>query len=226
MRKGLTEIVLVLDRSGSMESIKGDAEGGLRGFINDQKKAPGEARLTFYRFDYSPELVFENRDLRYVEPHELKLEPRGSTALVDAMVRAIDEVGRRLERLQEWERPEHVVFVTVTDGQENSSKQFVNDDLYRRIRTQRELYKWNFVFIGCTEDSIAQAVKLWGYDPNLVLRNTFSGPSYHATYSVMTSNVSNLRKGMGAQSLNFTDSQRAQVNDETGNTGDTTSASQ
>lgn len=219
MRKGLTEIVLVLDRSGSMSAIKEDAEGGLRTFIDGQRKAPGDARLTFYRFDFTGERVFENRDLKQVADYELRLEPRGSTALVDTMVTAIDEVGRRLSSLPESERPENVVFVTITDGQENSSRMFNDADLKRRIETQRGQYKWNFIFIGCDESSIQGAVNLWGYDPHLTLQNKATGKSYHQTYAVLTANMGNLRSGMGAQSLNFTAEQRAQVNDDDSQAG-------
>lgn len=233
MRKGLTEIVLVLDRSGSMESIKRDAQGGMRAFVDEQRKAPGEAKLTYYRFDDTVERVFEDRDIRWVEDYELKLEPRGSTALLDAIGRAINEVGTRLASLREEDRPEHVVFVTVTDGGENASKEFVarKDDVptYRHfekpwlvgapdprpaifdmIKRQESVYNWKFIFIGSSQDSILMASKL-GYNPNLTLSNRATGQSYGATYAALASNVGHLRSGMGAQSLNFSAAQRSSV---------------
>lgn len=233
MRKGLTEIVLVLDRSGSMESIKRDAQGGMRAFVDEQRKAPGEGRLTFYRFDDTIERVFEDRDIRWIEDYELKLDPRGSTALLDAIGRAINEVGARLANRREEDRPEHVVFVTVTDGQENASKEFVatKDDVptYRHdqkpwlvgapdprpaifdmIKKQESVYSWKFIFIGSTQESVLMASKL-GYNPALTLSNRATGQSYGATYAALSSNVGALRKGMGAQSLNFSSVQRSAV---------------
>lgn len=241
MRKGLTEIVLVLDRSGSMHAIKEDAEGGLRAFVETQRKAPGEARLTFYRFDDIIELVFEDHDIRWVENSQLRLEPRGSTALLDAMGRAIDEVGARLASRREEDRPEHVIFVTVTDGEENASRQFVATEgdktfyrdynfhplygqlqvqwkptskraIFDMIKTQREQYNWQFIFIGCTQESLKMAESL-GYNPNLVLNNSFSGRSYAATYQAMGQNLTSMRSGGGAQSLSFTAQQRSDVLD-------------
>jgi Mg-chelatase subunit ChlD len=235
MRKGLTEIVLVLDRSGSMQSIKHDAEGGLRSFVSLQRNAPGEARLTFYRFDDTTELVFEDRDIRWIKDDELRLDPRASTALLDAMGRAIKEVGARLASRREEDRPEHVVFLTVTDGEENSSKEYpmfgagfrasYGSSLYyttkgdgperiaAMIKEQREKYNWQFVFIGCTEEALKMARDL-GYTPGLTLSNAATGQSYGHTYSVMASNITAMRSGGGIESLSFTDSQRAQVLDD------------
>lgn len=237
MRKGLTEIVLVLDRSGSMESIRRDAEGGMKAFVDGQRTAPGEARLTFYRFDDTIERVFEDRDIRWVEDRELRLEPRGSTALLDAIGRAINEVGARLANRREEDRPEHVIFVTVTDGQENASKEFVatkgDIPVYRHnqmapwligapdsrpaifdmIKRQESEYSWKFIFIGSTKESVEMASRL-GYHPSLTLANRPTGGSYRQTYAIMTSNVKGIRSGLGAQALNFTAQQRAQVLDE------------
>jgi len=252
MRKGLTEIVLVLDRSGSMESIKSDAQVGMRAFVDEQRKAPGEGRLTFYRFDDIIERVFEDRDIRWIEDYELKLEPRGSTALLDAIGRAINEVGARLANRREEDRPEHVVFVTVTDGHENASKEFVakkNDApayrhdlkmapwiipdyrsdsrpaIFDMINKQESVYSWKFIFIGSTQESVLMASKL-GYSPALTLSNLATGQSYTTTYAVLSSNVGSLRKGMGVQSLNFDSVQRAKVleDDDKTNTPPTTSS--
>ena len=210
MRSGLTEIVLVLDRSGSMEAIKNDAEGGMRVFVEGQRKAPGEARLTFYRFDTEIERVIEDRNIRFVEDRELKLEPRGGTALLDTMGRAINEVGRRLSNRHEDERPEHVIFVTVTDGEENSSHEFSGDKIKEMIKRQRDQYKWEFIFIGCTEGSIQMAQSL-GYYSGQTLWNQPTGKSYLATYAVMTSNVAAMRSTGDRDSLNFTAEQRDSV---------------
>jgi hypothetical protein len=238
MRKGLTEIVLVLDRSGSMQSIRHDAEGGLQAFVRDQRKAPGEAHLTFYRFDDTVERVLEDVNLQFVQDVQLKLEPRGSTALFDALARAINEVGERLSRRSEAERPEHVVVLAVTDGEENASKEyprwhssFLNSAygqwlglgsdgasrIAAMIKRQREQYNWQFVFIGSTEESIKTAQDL-GYGYSVTLANSPTGSSYRTSYNIMSSNVTAMRSGGGAQSLNFTEEQRAKAKDDVVNT--------
>ena len=192
MKKGLTEIVLVLDRSGSMESTKRDAEGGLREFISKQKLVPGECRVTFYRFDNVIERPFENRKIETIEADELRLEPRGSTALLDAMAQAIDEVGRRLSRLPEKERPERVFVVTITDGEENASRTTYTV-LADKIKQQTETYKWEFVFIGANQDAIATAAKI-NIMPQYSMSYSGTRCGTVNAYSVLTQNVSASRK--------------------------------
>jgi Mg-chelatase subunit ChlD len=162
MKTGLTEIVLVIDRSGSMSSTRADAEGGLRQFIADQKKAPGEAVVTLYRFDDQIELVLDAKPIATVEDGELAIIPRGSTALWAAMYRAIAHVGQRLAITDEAARPEHVIVVTITDGEENASQRhevtatMVKDAVTR----QTEDYKWQFVFIGAGQDAVLSAAQM------------------------------------------------------------------
>lgn len=160
MKNDLTEIVLVLDRSGSMAVIKDDAEGGLRHLLEENKKAPGECHLTFYRFDDVVERVFDAKDVKAIEERELVLEPRNCTALLDAMGRAIDETGDRLSKTADSERPSKVIFVTVTDGMENASRRYSRQDIFDKITAQRAIYKWEFVFIGANQDAIATAQDL------------------------------------------------------------------
>ncbi len=159
MKQGLSEIVIVLDRSGSMSGTKTDAEGGLREFIEKQRLLPGDCRVTFYRFDDEIERVFEDKPLHEVRNEELKLEPRNSTALLDAMNRAIDEVGARLARRADYDRPEHIYFITITDGYENASMTS-RDTVFQKVTRQRKDYKWEFIFIGANQDAIAVGASL------------------------------------------------------------------
>lgn len=154
MKQGLSEIVVVLDRSGSMSTTKSDAEGGLREFIEQQRLLPGDCRVTFYRFDDQIERVFEDKPLRDVRNEELKLEPRNSTALLDAMNTAIEEVGARLARRADYDRPEHIYFVTITDGYENASLT-PRSEVFRKVTRQRKEFNWQFIFIGANQDAIA-----------------------------------------------------------------------
>ena len=127
MDSNLTEIVVVLDRSGSMASMKTEAEGGLAAFVADQKGQPGAARLTLAIFDHEYDLIHDRADLREV-PGRFALEPRGMTALLDAVGRTIDAVGRALADTPEPDRPGcSVLFCVITDGGENASREYAGD---------------------------------------------------------------------------------------------------
>lgn len=155
MRKDLTDITVVLDRSGSMETIRADAEGGLHNFVEDQKKLPGEALYSLVQFDTSYEFVHKGVPINDVQRH--KLVPRGSTALLDAVGRAIVETGERLNGIAEDQRPGLVVFVIITDGEENSSREYSLAQLKKMIETQQSIYKWQFTFLGANQDAFAEA---------------------------------------------------------------------
>ncbi len=176
-----------------MSSTKSDAEGGLREFVERQKALPGECNLTFYRFDQEIERLFEAKPLKSVSQEELRLDPRGCTALLDAMSRAIDEVGKRLEAKPENERPEHVIFVTITDGYENAS---VTPKLvvFEKITRQRNQYSWEFVFIGANQDAIATAASI-GIAPQYAITYNQTGIGTKAVYASMSNTVASARSG-------------------------------
>ena len=109
MRRDLTDITILVDRSGSMSSCKSDAEGGLREFVDQQRKAVGEAVLTLAQFDHEYQVVQRAIDVRH--PFSYNLIPRGNTALLDAMGRAITETGERLSNVPDFARPGLVIFV-------------------------------------------------------------------------------------------------------------------
>jgi Mg-chelatase subunit ChlD len=155
MRDDLTDITLVIDRSGSMESIRSDAEGGVNTFIAEQAKQQGECRITLVQFD--TEYEFLQRGVNAVKCPPYQLVPRGSTALLDAVGRAINETGARLADLPEAARPGLVVFVITTDGEENSSKEFTRDQVKKMIAHQRDVYKWQFTFLAANPEAFAEA---------------------------------------------------------------------
>src|SRR4051812_13792867 len=135
MNADLTDLTLVIDRSGSMESIREDAQGGVNAFIREQAGQPGNAVLTLVQFDTEYEFVHQSVPISSVPAFEL--EPRGSTALLDAVGRAINETGARLTRLPAADRPGLVIFVIVTDGQENSSHEFTKTQIKDKIMHQQ-----------------------------------------------------------------------------------------
>lgn len=152
----LTAITVILDRSGSMEPIDKDTCGGLNTFIAEQRKAEGRATMTLVRFNGTYELDYLDKPIAEVKPLTT-LYPMGGTALNDAIGKTIDELGGRLSRLPEAERPGKVVVVIVTDGEENASKVFTAAQIKEKIEHQRHNYNWQFVFLGANQDAIANA---------------------------------------------------------------------
>ena len=155
MRSDLSDITVVMDRSGSMNVCQSDAEGGLNHFVDEQKKQPGEALFTLVQFDHEYEFVHRGIPIRTV-PH-CQLVPRGNTALLDAVGRAIVETGERLAKMNEADRPALVVVVIITDGQENASKEFSRTKIKEMISHQQAAYKWQFTYLGANQDAFAEA---------------------------------------------------------------------
>ena len=155
MKDDFTDITLVVDRSGSMQAIREDAEGGVNSLIEEQRKEPGEAFLTLVQFDTEYEVIHRGLPLQDV-PH-YALVPRGRTALLDAVGRAINETEERLGGMPKEERPGLVLFVINTDGLENSSQEFTKAQIKDMIEQQQEKNDWHFTFLGANQDSFAEA---------------------------------------------------------------------
>jgi hypothetical protein len=158
MKPDLTDITLVIDRSGSMEEIRSDAEGGVNAFIREQAQQPGEALLTLVQFDDKYEFVHRGVPTKEVPPYTLV--PRSGTALLDAVGRAINETRDRLAKMPEADRPGLVVFVIVTDGEENSSREFSKACVKELIQRQQTECNWHFTFLGADQDAFAEAGEL------------------------------------------------------------------
>ena len=158
MNPDLTEIACILDRSGSMESIREDAIGGFNAFLKAKQGQSGQARLTLVLFDNEYEVPENGVPLSGVKPLDsTTFVPRGTTALYDAIGRTINEVGARLARLPEAERPAKVVVAILTDGQENSSTEFTRDTVRSMIDHQRTAYSWDFVYLAANQDAVTAA---------------------------------------------------------------------
>lgn len=155
MRSDLTDITLVVDRSGSMQSIRDDAQGGIDALIADQAAQPGTALITLVQFDTEYEIVHRGVPAGDVPPYQLV--PRGSTALLDAVGRAINETGARLAAMPEAQRPGLVVFVVATDGHENSSRELTKAQIKQMIEHQQSVYQWQFTFLGADATAFAEA---------------------------------------------------------------------
>ncbi len=161
MNKNLTEIAYILDRSGSMQPLAEQAVAAFNSFLEDQKSDEGMARLTLVLFDNAYDIPIDGVPLEEVLPlTTANYEPRGSTALLDAIGRTIEDLGKRLEAIPEAERPGSVIFAIFTDGLENASLRFNWTEVSERIKHQREVYKWEFLFLGANQDAIATAAGL------------------------------------------------------------------
>lgn len=157
-KPNFTEIIVILDRSGSMSTIAADMRGGFDQFIADQRKVPGECTVTLAQFDDRYELVYEARPIADVPP--LELVPRGWTALYDAVGKTINSVGERLSKTPEDARPSKVIVVIISDGHENRSQEFGQPAIAEMIKVQRETYNWEFVYLGANQIAADVAVKM------------------------------------------------------------------
>ncbi len=204
--KNTTEIVLVVDRSGSMSSIKNDIEGGFKTFLDEQKKLPGEAYVTYYQFDSIFEKLFEKKSIASVDG--IKIDPRGGTALVDATAKAINEVGARLAATAEADRPETVVFVILTDGEENSSREFSVSKMKEMVEHQKTKYNWKFIFLGANFDALAAGAG-YGFSKGTTLNFTTDSNSIKNALSGANSAMCHYRSvGATAADYTFSDQER------------------
>jgi uncharacterized protein YegL len=202
-----THIAVVLDRSGSMSSIVKDTEGGYNTFLADQKKAPGTATISLAQFDNVYESVHGPIDIQTA--NNLRLIPRGGTALLDAMGKAITETGEYLAALPESKRPGKVVFVTITDGGENSSNEWTRNQVFKLVTKQREKFAWEFVFLGANQDAIAVGTSL-GVSAGSSINYQASRAGTQSVYAGLSSNITNTRAT--GQSINFDSNQREAAN--------------
>ena len=147
-----THIAMLMDRSGSMNRIRTDIEGGLDSFVADQKKADGRATYTLAMFDDEYQVVHNFTDLNEVGP--TSLHPRGSTALLDSIARLIHDTGTHLKAMDEDKRPGTVIVGILTDGGENASREYTHAQIKQLISAQAKDYGWQFIYMGANQDAI------------------------------------------------------------------------
>ncbi len=160
MKKGLTEIVFILDRSGSMAGLEGDTIGGFNAMIEKQKGEPGEAYVSTVLFDNYSEVLHDRLPLEKVPRMTGKdYYVRGCTALLDAVGSAIHHIGNIHKYAREEDRPERTLFVITTDGMENASRRYSYEKVRSMIRRQKETYGWEFLFLGANIDAAEEAAR-------------------------------------------------------------------
>ena len=158
MKQGSAELIFILDRSGSMAGLERDTIGGFNAMLQKQKALEGECRITTALFDNSYELLHDRIDIRAVGPMtEKEYQAGGSTALLDAIGRTIRKIAGVQRATAEDYRAESVMFVIITDGEENASREFSAEKVRGMIAPEREKYGWEFVFLGANIDAVETA---------------------------------------------------------------------
>lgn len=199
MKQNYTDIIIVLDRSGSMQVVRTDTIGGVNKFIEEQQKVSGECRLSLLQFDDQYESVLSAVPIKDAKPlTEETYVPRGWTALHGAIGRTIEDTGRRFSAMAEHDRPEKVVFVIVTDGEENStpkyewSRRWDAAKIKQMIETQSGTFKWQFVYIGANQDAIANAAHV-GIAAANAINYTQNKAGTEKLYAALSRNVTAMR---------------------------------
>lgn len=176
-KQNYTHITVVLDRSGSMDAVAEDTIGGFNRFLADQQQADSPASITLVLFADGREVVYSRKPV--AEAPRLTRETyqtEWGTALLDAVGESIAETARQIEALPEQERPTKVVFVILTDGEENSSREYTRDQIFKIIRERQELHGWQFVFLGANQDAIQAGGNLGiGAGNSLTFEHTGAG---------------------------------------------------
>ena len=158
MRKNLTEIVFILDRSGSMSGLEADTIGGFNSMIEKQKKAEGEALISTVLFDNISEVIHDRVCVQNIKPMtDEDYTVRGCTALLDAIGGAIHHIGNVHKYARAEDVPEHTMFVITTDGMENASRRYDSEKVKKMIERQKEKYGWEFLFLGANIDAVETA---------------------------------------------------------------------
>lgn len=192
MKKNLTEIIFLLDRSGSMSGLETDTIGGFNSFIQRQKELEGETLISTVLFDDKYEILWDGKDIGEVELSSKEYYVRGSTALLDAIGKTILDVSYRICGYEKDKRPDNVIFVITTDGMENSSKEFTYENVKKLILHQQKLNDWSFIFLGANIDVIKEASNL-GIDKDNTYAFQASEAGVEAMYNKVNETVSEKR---------------------------------
>ena len=155
MKKDLTEVVFILDKSGSMSGLESDTIGGFNSLIEKQKKEEGEALISVVLFNDESNVIYDRVPIAKVEPmNDKQYFVGGCTALLDAIGGAIHHIGNVHKYAREEDRPEKTLFIITTDGMENSSRKYTYDKVKKLVEKQKEKYGWEFLFLGANIDAI------------------------------------------------------------------------
>ena len=195
MKENSTELVFILDRSGSMSGLETDTIGGFNSMLKKQKKESGEAFVTTVLFDDKYEVLHDRYDIKGVNLlTEKEYYVRGSTALLDAIGITINNIGKALSDTKEEDRPGKVLFVIITDGMENSSREFSYEKVKKMVEHQKSKYAWDFIFLGANIDAIKTA-NSFGISADMATNFVSDSAGTQLNYKIVSEVVSSFRKG-------------------------------
>ena len=194
MKKGLTEVVFILDRSGSMSGLEADTIGGYNSMLAKQKKEEGEAILSTVLFDDKCEVLHDRIPVGKIEPlTDEEYYVRGCTALLDAVGGAIEHIGKIHKSMPEDERPEKTLFIITTDGMENASRRYDYAKVKKMVEKKKKKHGWEFIFMGANIDAVEVAGR-FGVAKNRAVRYECDGAGTQINFDVMSKMVSCARK--------------------------------
>ncbi len=194
MKKNLTELVFILDKSGSMSGLEKDTIGGFNSLLDQQRKVDGECVITTVLFDNRYELLHDRIDIRAVQPITGKeYFVGGSTALLDAIGKTIHKIGAVQKNTTEDYRAEKVMFVIITDGEENASRHYSSMQIREMIQRQKERYGWEFIFLGANIDAVETAGR-FGIDADRAVDYVPDGEGTELNYRMMSETVATFRE--------------------------------
>lgn len=193
MKKNLTELVFILDKSGSMCGLEKDTIGGYNSMLEKQKKLPGECIITTVLFDNHYELLHDRIDSRAIKPiTEKEYYVGGSTALLDAIGKTIHKIGMAQKNTAEDYRAEKVMFVIITDGAENASRFYSAQEVKEMIQRKKERYGWEFIFLGANIDAVETAGR-FGIDADRAVDYVPDGKGTELNFQMMSDTIASFR---------------------------------
>ena len=195
IKNGITELVFIIDRSGSMSGLESDTIGGFNSMIEKQKKEAGECLVSTVLFDNTSEVIHDRVSLSRIRPMTNKdYEVRGCTALIDAIGGAIHHIGNVHKYIRREDVPEHTMFIITTDGMENASHKYTSEKVKEMIERQKEKYGWEFIFIGANIDAVETA-KNYGIDSDRAVNYCHDNMGTQTLYSAVSKVVNKFRAG-------------------------------
>ena len=193
MKKNLTELVFILDRSGSMCGLEADTIGGFNSMIEKQKKEAGDALVSTILFDHKTEVLHDRVEIRDIAPLTDKdYSVRGCTALLDAIGGAIRHIGNIHKYARPEDVPEHTLFIITTDGMENASRVYSSDEVKEMIERQKTKYGWEFLFLGANIDAVETA-RHFGIAEDRAVTYHSDSVGTLLNYAVMSDAISSVR---------------------------------
>lgn len=204
MRKGLTEVVFILDRSGSMRGLEADTIGGFNSMIEKQRKEEGEVYISTVLFDDQTEVIYDRVSVDKVEPmNDRQYYVRGCTALLDAIGGAINHIANVHRYAREEDRPEKTLFIITTDGMENSSRVYTYKRVKKMVEKEKKKYGWEFLFLGANIDAIETAGR-FGIGADRAINYECDSVGVTLNYQAISETISAVRKSKSKDELDST----------------------